>query len=128
MARLTQHWQQPSQGGKIIHPKWDVSGMKKIYPVFVKASSSVARQLKTLYLSNDQNKFQKLERDKLPPLVCSQDPATLYDITYFRSIVDFLCPWRFNNQEEVEVSVKEFLAKNKNWYQCGIKELAERWL
>ena len=35
----------------------------------------------------------------------------------------------FNNEKEVEVSVKEFFAlKDKNWYQCGIEELAERWL
>ena len=41
----------------------------------------------------------------------------------------FQFSWYFINQEEVEVSRKEFFtSKNKNWYQFGIKELAEKHL
>ena len=41
----------------------------------------------------------------------------------------FLHLQSFNNQGEVEASVKVFKAsKYKNWYQHGIKELAEKWL
>ena len=32
----------------------------------------------------------------------------------------------FNDQEEVEASMKEFFSKDKNWYQHDTKELAER--
>ena len=52
-------------------------------------------------------------------------PSDYYLYSY---IAQFLHSWHFTNQEEVEASVKEFFAlKDKNWYQCGIKELAERW-
>ena len=42
-------------------------------------------------------------------------------------MVYFLHSWSINNQEKVEVSVKEFFAsKDKNWYRCGIKELTQK--
>ena len=48
------------------------------------------------------------------------------DYYLFQSIAYFLWLQYFNNKEEVEASVKEFLtSKNKNWYQHGIKELAD---
>ena len=44
-----------------------------------------------------------------------------------QSMDHFLCLWCFKNQREVEASVKKFFAlKDKNWYHCGVKELAER--
>ena len=46
----------------------------------------------------------------------------------FQFIAHFLHSRRFNNQEEVETSVKKFFAlKEKNWYQHRIKELPVRW-
>ena len=40
----------------------------------------------------------------------------------------FLHLRHFNNQEEIEASMKEFfILKNKIWYQHGFKELAEKW-
>ena len=45
------------------------------------------------------------------------------------SMVHILCLWHFNNQEQVEASVKEFfVSKDKKWYQCGIKKLGKRYL
>ena len=42
-------------------------------------------------------------------------------------MVYYLHSLRFNNQKEVEASMKEFFAsKDKNWYLHEIKELAER--
>ena len=41
----------------------------------------------------------------------------------------FLHLWYLNNKQEVEAPVKElFASKNKNWYQCEIKRLKEKWL
>ena len=50
------------------------------------------------------------------------------DYYLFWSMAPFLCLQNFINQE-VGASLEEFFAlKDKNWYQCGIKDLGERWL
>ena len=60
-------------------------------------------------------------------------PANKLDLTpsdyyLFWSIANLMRSRRFNNQEEIEASVKKFITSmNKNWYQRGIKELVERW-
>ena len=39
------------------------------------------------------------------------------DYYLFQSIIDFMHLWYFNNQKEMEASVKEFFtSKDKNWY------------
>ena len=53
-------------------------------------------------------------------------PLSYYDL--FQSRSHLLRSRRFNNQDEVEASAKEFfLSKDKNWYQHWIKELVESW-
>ena len=50
------------------------------------------------------------------------------DYYLFRSMAHFLDSRCLNNQVDVDVSVKEFIASNdKNRYQRVIKELAERY-
>ena len=51
------------------------------------------------------------------------------DYYWLQSTANFLRLKRFNNQEEMEVSVKEFTASMyKNWYQRKLTEQLERWL
>ena len=53
----------------------------------------------------------------------------LWIITCYDPWLTLLCFQPFNNQEKVEASVQKFFAfKDKNWYQHGIKQLAEKWL
>ena len=60
----------------------------------------------------------------MPYLAYSLTPLNYY---LFQSLALFLHLQCFNNQKEVETSVKEFfISKDKNWYQHGIKELAEK--
>ena len=48
------------------------------------------------------------------------------DYYLLQSMAHFLCLQCFNNQEEVETSMKEFFTLNKNRYQYVIKELSEK--
>ena len=44
-------------------------------------------------------------------------------------MASFLFSLRFNDQEEVEASLKElFASKDNNWYWCGSKDVPEMWL
>ena len=72
------------------------------------------------------NKLQKIERIGLMPHPADSPDLAPADYFLFQSMARVLHSRRFNNQEKVETSEKEFLAlKKRNGYQRRIKELAE---
>ena len=74
------------------------------------------------------DKIQQLDAIELLPHPAYSPDLAPSDYYLFRSMAHFLRGRRFDNLEQVENGVQEFFAsKDKEWYQHGIQELAERW-
>ncbi|XP_029639571.1 histone-lysine N-methyltransferase SETMAR-like [Octopus sinensis] len=105
--------------------------VRQEYPALVNRKRALLQQdnVRPHIARTTGNKYQELEGTELVPHPAYSPDLAPSDYYLFRSTVHFLRLRRFTNQKEVEASVGElFTSKDKNWYQCGIKELAKRWL
>ena len=99
---------------------WSVKSLRR-------GTSNKSKVFQYLHSVSFQNKLQKCERTKPILHLAYRLDLGPSDYYLFQYVALLLRLQLFNHQDDVETSLKEsFASKKKNWYQSGIKELAER--
>lgn len=104
--------------------------LSQLYPALVNRKGVLFQQDNARPHTSRQTKekFKNLDGVELlphPPYSPDLAPSDFY---LFRSMAHFLKGKKFDTFQEVETAVQEFFDSHpKEWYQQGIKQLAERW-
>lgn len=105
--------------------------LKLKYPALVNRKRVVLQQdnAKPHTAKKTIDKIIKWESFELLPHPAYSPDLAPSDYHLFRSMAHFLRGRSFNDLDEVETACQEFFrSKEKDWYQQGIQQLADRWL
>lgn len=105
--------------------------MQQKYPSLVNRKRVLLQQdnAKPHTAKKTLEKIEKMESIQILPHPAYSPDLAPSDYYLFRAMAHFLKGRTFNDLEEVEIGCQEFfVSKDKEWYQHGMEQLADRWV